>query len=264
MTTPVRILHEEGHDLARALLRADADDRPPQGSAERVLAALGVGTATGLAAGASIGVSSTTPRYLQVLGTKWFWAGGFGVAIAAGGVLATLARSPAPRTEPVVSIPVPSTSATSGVAVDVPAPAVAREPSITAVEADPRAPTSAPTGKVARAPRKVDGAESLSRNAPPDDAEILRAEIASMDDVRAALARGDGARALTLLDDHDRKFPSGHLAPEAFVTRIDALVRTGNLATARALADNYLARHPTSPHAGRIRKLVGASAEQNP
>lgn len=73
-----------------------------------------------------------------------------------------------------------------------------------------------------------------------------------------ALRAKDARAALDLLDRYDRDFPRGALAPEATVARIEALVAAGDLATARALAETFLAAHADSPLAHRVRRSVGA------
>jgi len=66
-------------------------------------------------------------------------------------------------------------------------------------------------------------------------------------------------RVRELLDQYVGRFPSGELRPEALVLRIDALVRSERRQAAEALANDYLSRYPRSPHAKRIRTLMGWS-----
>jgi len=54
----------------------------------------------------------------------------------------------------------------------------------------------------------------------------------------------------------------GDLAPEALVLRIEALARTGERDAAEDLARDYLAKNPSSPHAERIRTLLGWDGEK--
>jgi hypothetical protein len=78
-----------------------------------------------------------------------------------------------------------------------------------------------------------------------------------------ALASGDASRALRALDDHDRRFAAGALGPEVLVLRIQALVLRGDRAAAARLGNAYLDAHPRSPHANRVRSLLGV-AEPSP
>jgi outer membrane protein assembly factor BamD (BamD/ComL family) len=86
----------------------------------------------------------------------------------------------------------------------------------------------------------------------------LAEEVAALDRVRR-LAAADPEQALRLLDEYDQRFPGGDLAPEALVLRIEALVRGGERARAETLARSFLSNHPRSPHAKRIRTIVGWS-----
>jgi len=70
-----------------------------------------------------------------------------------------------------------------------------------------------------------------------------------------ALRKGDVAAALRSLDEYERRFPSGALAPEAAVARIEATFASGDTTKGRALADAFLAAHPDSPLAKRVQRL---------
>jgi outer membrane protein assembly factor BamD (BamD/ComL family) len=87
---------------------------------------------------------------------------------------------------------------------------------------------------------------------------MLSDEIVPIDRARAALSRGDTDTALRTLDEYDREFSQGTLAPEAAVLRIEALTGAGRSGEARAAARAFLAAHPTSPLASRVRKVLGA------
>jgi len=49
---------------------------------------------------------------------------------------------------------------------------------------------------------------------------------------------------------------SGKLGPEATVLRIDALTQRGDRAAASAMGDRFLAAHPHSPYADRVRSIL--------
>jgi hypothetical protein len=91
--------------------------------------------------------------------------------------------------------------------------------------------------------------------APPRVSSLTR-EIALLDESRTALAAGNTAEALRLLDGYAATFPRGALEPEAIVLRIDALVRRHETAAARALADSFERSHPGDSHISRIRSLL--------
>jgi outer membrane protein assembly factor BamD (BamD/ComL family) len=78
-----------------------------------------------------------------------------------------------------------------------------------------------------------------------------------MDRTREALAGGNGARALSLVDEYERRYPHGTFLEEAEVHRVEALVRNGDRAGARRAAARFVVAHPASPHAAHVRSLVG-------
>jgi outer membrane protein assembly factor BamD (BamD/ComL family) len=85
----------------------------------------------------------------------------------------------------------------------------------------------------------------------------LADEIAALDVARRALASGDASGALKALDDYRHKFPRGAMSFEASVLNIEALAKSGNMDAARALGHKFLAQNPNSPHAERVRRLIG-------
>jgi outer membrane protein assembly factor BamD (BamD/ComL family) len=86
----------------------------------------------------------------------------------------------------------------------------------------------------------------------------LDAEIELLRDARSALHAGDPSRALTLLDSHDRLYPTGALAEDAAAQRIYALCALGRTGEARTLVPRFLAAFPASPHAASVRGSCGA------
>jgi TolA-binding protein len=156
--------------------------------------------------------------------------------------------------EPVVAAPVaPPEPAARPRARIAPAPIASRPP-----------PVDEPTAAADTAPPQPDTAppqpDTAPTSAPPPTqqapAPSLADEVTALDTARAALARGDTARALADLDAYERRFPSGVLAPEADVVRIEALFASGDISAARGRAGRFLASHSNSPLAARVRELV--------
>jgi hypothetical protein len=83
----------------------------------------------------------------------------------------------------------------------------------------------------------------------------LAEQVALVDRARQALAAGDPQAAARRVDEYHARFPSGALAEEADVVRIDALTRYDRAAANRAGA-LFLAARPDSPHAARVRALT--------
>lgn len=76
-----------------------------------------------------------------------------------------------------------------------------------------------------------------------------------LDRARAALA-GAPAQALSLTDEHARRFPGGALGQESEVVAIQALSRLGRADEARARAQRFLAAFPGSVHRRRLEALI--------
>jgi hypothetical protein len=110
----------------------------------------------------------------------------------------------------------------------------------------------APTGASAEAARRRASIEAPRAT--------LTEEIALLDRAREAVARGSASSALAALDEHDRTFPGAALGPEATVLRVEALSLRGDRPAAVRLGRAFLAAHPESPHASRLRSLLGAAA----
>jgi hypothetical protein len=148
-----------------------------------------------------------------------------------------------------------------------------------ATEGDEREPVAKPeivpahaTPERALAPRadRVSAARALRTRAPAEDPRAaeerdgsLSAELAAIDEARAALRAGDPTRALSLLDDFDRRFPHATLAPEAHVARIEALVAKGERVRARRLAARFFDAHRESPARARVQRLVAAEGAES-
>jgi hypothetical protein len=91
--------------------------------------------------------------------------------------------------------------------------------------------------------------ESAGAGAAPTEIELLR---------RAQLAlRARPREAYQLTEEHRQRFPDGAFALERDALAIQALIRAGDPAMARDLAESFLKAHPDSPHAHRFREAMG-------
>ena len=155
------------------------------------------------------------------------------------------AMAPAPIVAPVAPIVVP---------LPAPAPAAVA----------PAAPALAPSVEAAPAPRPAHHAHvaAPARVETAAPANRLAEETALLASANAELRRGDARRALSLLDDYDRRYPSGVLREEVLATRVIARCQLGPAPdkAARRGASAFLARHPASPLAPRVRSSCGDSA----
>ena len=105
--------------------------------------------------------------------------------------------------------------------------------------------TPEPPSVEKRAPAAVRSADSLAQ------------EVAILSRAGAELHAGRPAAALTALDEHQRKFPSGVLGQERSAARVQALCALGRTKEARSAFERLARTSPSSPHVVRARKACG-------
>jgi outer membrane protein assembly factor BamD (BamD/ComL family) len=91
----------------------------------------------------------------------------------------------------------------------------------------------------------------------PSTSDQLREESALLVRTRDALNASDAARALELIQDSRERFAGARLAQERDALEVQALVIAGESEQAMARARMFLTRYPDSPHAEKIRAIVG-------
>ncbi len=232
MTDPVRLLlSDDATDFERDLLRSWEDERPAPGAQDRMFAALGLTTA---AAGVAAASTSLIPKagigWTALL--KWLAVGV--VAIGATGAGVTISHRRAHEVAPTIPVEVISHAVEQSRTAPTPV----------AIELD-NAPASTAAPRV----------QSTRPSARP--ASSLAEQIAELDRARAALDTGDATRALRVVDGYEAAYPGGALTQEAEALRVDALLRAGNRAEAERAGKHFLATYPKSPHASRVRALLG-------
>jgi hypothetical protein len=259
----------------RALIDADNQRPGPSDSVRRgVYAAVGV--SLGLAPVAIIAAATATAATTAATATAATTAaaGSTAIGTVAGGVsilgrFALLAKAPlasvgvgvvlgAALTTYVVRSPKPTTVATAPASTKVVAVETSKRVSGFDPPAAPMAaPAEAPVATTRTPLVRAHGAASpdlAERHATPARAlerapratSALAEEQALLDPARAALAHGDGAGALSLLEQHTRRFPDGALAQEREAMAIRALVLTGDGERAQRRADAFRAHYPGS------------------
>jgi len=239
------ILQSRPDSRLGAMLRAATAERPSARLPHKVLAGLSAGAAaTGTSAIASGALATTQAAAaapaLGVLVAKWIAVGTVGGVVVAAGLSAAI-----PGAES--SAPAPARARAAAPPQVVPQPAVQPPQAAPAVE-DRDAET--PRNERAAAPAAAAAASSAG----------LREELRFIDAARAALAAGDHGRALRELGAYERVAATGMLDREARVLRIEALVKSGDLQQARALAEAYSAAFPQDAHARRLRALTSGGA----
>jgi len=224
---PERVRVVGATELERRLLAAAGAELPDPELRARMARAIGL---AGVASSAAAGAATSAP------------------AAAAGSSLSW----------PVVSASVAALALT-GAAIGYTSHRAEREtPAEVAARAAPVAPEPAPAPPAVvppvRAPAAAPHARRSNAVAPPAD---LRGEIALLDATRAAVADGADDRALALLRRYEARYPTGTFRPEATALRIEVLARLGQTRQAEALGADFLAAHPDSPLAARVRRALG-------
>jgi predicted Zn-dependent protease len=90
----------------------------------------------------------------------------------------------------------------------------------------------------------------------------LAKEVAMLSQASADLHAGRPAAALTVLDEHQRKFPHGGLVQERTSARIQALCALGRMTDAQDELARFARTSPNSPHLARARKACGSGVTQ--
>jgi hypothetical protein len=251
----------------RALLQA-ARDEFEAGEAERARVdralALRLGVALGAVAGAATSASASTApaaiagagagkvgagaaaaTSLVVPAAKWFGAALLVGAVAAGGVSAVRMSHGA---QPGVGLGLAVPSAARGPEAKPEAPAPPLLPPSTTQALDPSGPERAN-------PRAAPPRSFVVPSGRPSATVATEARLLRRAD--EALRDGDAARALLLLREHERTYPSGVLAEERSAELVSTLCSLGRVAEAREEADKFLRTTPESPLAATVRRSCG-------
>ncbi|MFL5304422.1 MAG: hypothetical protein ACJ8F1_04385 [Polyangia bacterium] len=232
---PERLLARDATDFERRVLEAALAKEPPPGSSARIAKALGVTlTATGaLPSGSALAAKKvaggTAAAHAPAAVTPWLPVAVVGLLCAVGAVGLHAWRS----------APVAPAGASA-------APTV---------EATPALPEAAPSS-VTVSPEVAPQSARLS-----EVGADLHEQIALLDAARTAVAHDDARRALQVLGRYEGKYPSGSFRPEAAALRIEALVKVGRRAEARALASQFVAEHHGSLLAKKVAGLTGLSRQ---
>jgi hypothetical protein len=88
-------------------------------------------------------------------------------------------------------------------------------------------------------------------------ADPLAAEVAILSKATTALRAGNASESLSLVEEHQRRFPNGRLAEERRAARVQALCALGKLAAAEAELARLAQSAPHSPHLARAQRACG-------
>jgi hypothetical protein len=231
---PERILASDATDFERRVLGTAMQRKPSPEASARMAKALGITAAT-MGTGAAVTTVATNAAAAKagaVAGTTaastWISIGVIGLVVA-GAVIG--ARKTRHAHDPAVA---PAQGA---------APVVPVQP---AAPVQPSAP--APTPSVALAPTPH------ARTAAAGD---LRDEVGLVGAARDAVTGDAARRALEILRRYQDKYPNGAFRPESGAIKIEALMKLGREAEARALAERFVAEHRGSLLAHRVADIAG-------
>jgi hypothetical protein len=255
-------LLEEGSPFERSLLLSSESEGPSRSLEDKILATIATTPAIAHAAERS-SVHRSPARRPAGRWVRPIALATVAVGLLIGGAAIELGSGHAPTTKPAIEAP-----DRGGTLEGTQPPAEANTPPAARVEPQrevptvsldslPTAPRLPPSTSLQGPPRApVATAVPTSLGAPSDDASSIEREIALLDTVKARLVAGAAADAARMLDTYDTEFPNGTLRPEATVLRIRTLLIQGRRSEAQRLADEFLAKHPSSVHAKRIRVLL--------
>lgn len=173
--------------------------------------------------------------------------------VATPATLATAAPPPMAGSEGAVADPEPPSLHASppGPSVFAPAPPTELPRANATGTGTPHA-TSSAVAVGAEAARSKAPAHSTSHST-----STLGREVERMTAARTALAAGDAARTLAILDSYEGEFPQGAFSVEVSVLRVEALARAGRIAEARRLGERFLQEHPHGLFARRVASTLG-------
>ena len=144
------------------------------------------------------------------------------------------------------------------------APSATPAPATPVPPAPPAAPAAMPAARRAVTRAQIPSAASASpersesESAPLSGPTTVAAETELLREADASLRAGNGARALTLLNEHAARFPSGILVEEREAERVAVLCALGRSAEARESATAFLRDHARSPLSVRVRGSCAA------
>jgi len=277
-------------ELERSVLASGLGDEPPPG-ADRVIWRDLVGAlpltaaATGIAQGVSTSGSAAAKGALSLKGVAGIavfakgFALGVGVSLAVAGAARLLspsqerAPSSSGRQHPVATatpnattvptlVPTPElpTVASAPIQAPVQSAHISIAPASTASSTVVLTPTSTPSvgarptahttsvGAFA-IPDSASSAKPAARSRLEEEAELIR-------QARAELQKGALAQAHATLEAARTRFAAPELTQEREALAVELVYREGDHARAASLARRFLALHPESPHAARMRDFL--------
>jgi hypothetical protein len=273
MTDPKRLRETHASELEGLLLESVRVDTPAPSARARTLAAVALGAAAGSAAVGAAGSASAAAlpgsAVTWAFAAKWLALGAGAGVVVAGTLVGPLHQVlEGGRTIPhaVGNLPRAVTTSRTHVVAPLPVAAEATPAESRSTESVAALPEARIAGRAVMPERAAPVAPSAPERVPEraltpaDPAPVtntLPEEVAFLDAASRALRDHDPVRAHAALDSYAARFGGGNLGPEATALRIQAFLEQGDHARAERIAETFLAQNPHSPHAARVRSLLG-------
>jgi hypothetical protein len=115
-------------------------------------------------------------------------------------------------------------------------------------------------------PTALPAARRVAHATPPrvSRGSSLAEQVQSLDRARVALAAGDSSSALREIARYRAAWPDGVFLTEASVLEVEALAARGERSLAATRAAAFVAAHPDSPQADRLRALIPSEKRLGP
>jgi hypothetical protein len=230
----------EAKDLIARAREADGPGPERRARVKRALAAALVGTSASLAATGTVTAAGMAGKSVLTAGSVALWLGigaAVGTVVSAPALVVRLARSEASAHVAVSATPAPRV---------VEAPAAVARPAPVPVPVPTAEATAAPGGARSEARAATSGVAAEPPPSLVDETRVLEA-------AQRELASGRARSALSLLDEHAKRFPSGALGEERTAARVLSLCALGRTEEARRTATAFLEGSPRSPLIPRLR-----------
>jgi hypothetical protein len=250
---PERLGSAGATGLEQRLLRAATNERPSRELSERMARGIGLALpAIGAGGAASLSAKSAAAKSAISSSSLLPWlTGGLAAALVVGGLVA-LGSKAAPDRAPAPSAPTSTALKAAPVLPGAPLRPAAGAP---AAGASPRTADDAaakPLGSLV--PQRNRAAATAATAATANE---LAKQVALVDGARAALASGRAEQALGIVREYQATYPRGTFRPEAAAIKIEALLKLGRKAEARASAEGFAAAYGPGPLADRVTRLAG-------
>ncbi len=213
-------------------------------STAAALATLAASTDARARGGATSAAASKTTGFIS----RSPWTKGIAMLVPVLGLATAFYTVESATTTPA---PDPAASTKAPTAMPAPAPIPDDPSSVVAPVASLAGPRDLPDAKDVPAPAVEPKANTLRRARAGDGG--FEAELALLTEVTSALREKRAARALALIDEHDRRFPNGALRPEFAGERVLTLAALGRHAEACDLSAKFVAQYPKSPFVPEVR-----------